>query len=179
MFGMRRLAALATALAGLITLISSLSPNAPARSRLLEGLEPHAAQAAAHAAGVLGGLVLVWLSAGVLQGRRSWTRAALAVLGTLAIVHTIKGLDYEEALLGLAVAVGLHRTLRAGEHGSPALIAGLAGLVALTAASVLSMVVMIVAPGTPGAGALIVRAAEGATGFARAVTDGAPLTAIH
>lgn len=176
---MRRLAALATALAGLITVISSLSPNAPARQRLLEGLEPSAAQAAAHAAGVVGGLALLWLSAGVLQGRRSWTRAALAVLGTLVIVHTIKGLDYEEALLGLAVAVALYRSLRAGEHGSPALIAGLAGLVALAAASVLSMVAMIVAPGTPGAGRLVVRAAEGATGFARAVTGGAPLTAVH
>ena len=43
MSDMRRLAALATALAGLITLISSLSPDAPARRRLLEGLEPHAA----------------------------------------------------------------------------------------------------------------------------------------
>jgi lysyl-tRNA synthetase, class II len=179
MSDMRRLAALATALAGLITLISSLSPDAPARRRLLEGLEPHAAQAAAHAAGVLGGLVLLWLSAGVLQGRRSWTRAALAVLGTLAVVHTIKGLDYEEAVLGLAVAFGLHRSLRAGEHGSPALIAGLAGLVALTAASIVSMVAMIVAPGTPHPSALVVRASEGATGFARAVTDGAPLTAVH
>src|SRR5262245_49856036 len=92
----RRLAALATALAGLVTVVSSLSPNAPARQRLLEAFEPDVAQAAAHAAGVAGGLVLISLSAGVLQGRRSWGRAALALLGTLAIVHAAKGLDYEE-----------------------------------------------------------------------------------
>jgi non-canonical purine NTP pyrophosphatase (RdgB/HAM1 family) len=35
----RRLAALATAVAGVVTLVSSLSPNAPARERLLEALE--------------------------------------------------------------------------------------------------------------------------------------------
>jgi lysyl-tRNA synthetase, class II len=174
----RRLAALATALAGLLTVASSLSPNAPARQRLLEGLEPHAAQAAAHAAGVVGGLVVMWLAAGVLQGRRSWGRAALAVLGTLAIVHAVKGLDYEEALVGLAVAVGLHRSLREGAHGSPALLAGLAALVALAGAYAVALTTLLVAPGTPKPEVLLLRAAEGSTGVAR-VFGGAPLTATH
>src|SRR3954463_5156081 len=88
--GTRNLAALATALAGLATLASSLSPNAPARERLLEALEPGAAQAAAHALGCAGGLVLLWLAFGVLGGRRPAGRAAIAVLGVLAIVHTAK-----------------------------------------------------------------------------------------
>src|SRR3954454_10420978 len=99
--GTRNLAALATALAGLATIASSLSPNAPARQRLLEALEPGSAQAVAHAIGVAGGLTPLWLAVGVLPGRRSAGRAAIAVLGVLAVVHTAKGLDYEEALLGL------------------------------------------------------------------------------
>src|SRR4051794_3641770 len=112
----RRLAALATALAGAATTVSSLSPNAPARARMLEGLEPGAAQAVAHALGVAGGLVTIWLALGVLEGRRSYARAATVVLGVLALVHVAKGLDYEEAVLGLAVAFLLHRALRG--HGS-------------------------------------------------------------
>src|SRR5690349_24945015 len=105
----RVLAALATLLAGVVTVASSLSPNAPVRERLLEAIEPDAAQAAAHAIGVLGGLVVISLSAGVLRGRRPASRAAIVTLAVLALVHTAKGLDYEEALLGLAVALGLQR----------------------------------------------------------------------
>src|SRR5205823_2168588 len=126
----RNLAALATALAGLATLASSLSPNAPARQRLLEALEPSAAQAAAHAMGAVGGLIVLWLAFGVRQGRRSAGRAAAVVFVLLATVHTAKGLDYEEALLGLAVAFGLQRAL-ARDRASAALLGGLLALVAL------------------------------------------------
>src|ERR671933_360698 len=108
----RQLAALAAALAGIATLASSLSPNAPARDRLLEAFEPSTAQAVAHALGAAGGLVTLWLALGVLQGRRSTARAAIVVLGVLAVVHAAQGLDYEEAVLGLAVAVALDRALR-------------------------------------------------------------------
>ena len=131
----RRLAGLATALAGLVTVASSLSPNAPARQRLLEGFEPDAAQAVAHVLGAVGGVVLLWLAIGVLQGRRPAGRAAVAVLGVLAIVHAAKGLDYEEALMGLAVAAGVSRVLARGD-GRPSrlLLAGLLALVALSGA---------------------------------------------
>src|SRR4051812_6436888 len=129
----RRLAAAATALAGLATIASSLSPNAPARQRLLEALEPGSAQAVAHAIGVAGGLTTLWLAVGVLHGRRSAGRAAIAVLGVLAVVHTAKGLDYEEAAIGLAVAFALHLVLRSGSRAerTPApVLAPLAGLIA-------------------------------------------------
>ena len=116
----QRLAALATALAGAATIASSLSPSAPARQRLLEALEPDAAQSVAHVVGVLGGLATVLLALGVWRGRRSSGRAAIVVLGVLAIVHVAKGLDYEEALLGLAVASGIHRVARPAAAGQRA-----------------------------------------------------------
>src|SRR3954447_11365664 len=128
----RSLAALATALAGVATIASSLSPDAPARQRLLEGLEPGGARAAAHAIGVLGGLATLWVALEVRHGRRGIGRVAALVLGVLAIVHMAKGLDYEEALLGLAVAAGARRAL--GERSSNVLTAGLLALVGLTAA---------------------------------------------
>src|SRR3954453_1837192 len=140
----RALTAAATALAAIVTLTSSLSPNAPGRERLLEALEPDVAQAPAPALGVVGGLTTLWLAVGVLHGRRSAGRAAIAVLGVLAVVHTAKGLDYEEALLGLAVAYGLHRLLVPGSRPSATLLAALVALVALGSAYAVTLTVMVV-----------------------------------
>jgi lysylphosphatidylglycerol synthetase-like protein (DUF2156 family) len=133
----RRLAALATALAGVVTLISSLSPNAPSRQRLLEAFEPGVTQAGAHVVGALGGLVTLWLAVGVLHGRRSASRAAVAVLCVLAVVHVAKGLDYEEALIALGLALLLHRgagQARPGREPSRTMVAALLLLVGVACA---------------------------------------------
>lgn len=163
----RRLAALATALAGVVTLASSLSANAPARQRALEAFEPGAAQAAAHAVGAVGGLAVLWLALGVLHGRRSAARAAIAVLGVLVIVHAAKGLDYEEALLALAIALALQRALRAGRRGerpSRTLLASLAVLVALAGAYAVTLTVMLVSGHSARLGSTLLRAAETVAG---------------
>jgi lysyl-tRNA synthetase, class II len=179
----RRLGAAATALAGIATIASSLSPNAPARQRLLEAFEPGSAQAVAHAIGVLGGLTTLWLAIGVLHGRRSAGRAAVVVLGMLAIVHTAKGLDYEEALLGLAVALALHRAGDAtGRGGRPsrALIGALAGLVALAGAYAITLSVMLVSGHSAELGDTAVRAAGAVIGAVPASgLHGSALTALH
>jgi lysyl-tRNA synthetase class 2 len=154
--GTRLLAALATGLAGVATLASSLSPDAPARQRLLEAFEPSTAQAVAHALGVLGGLALLWLATGVLQGRRPARRAAIAVLGVLVVVHAAKGLDYEEAALGLAVAVALHRV---SGDGSPVRVAALAALVALGGAFSFTLTVLLVSGHSADLDGAILRAA--------------------
>src|SRR3954464_10374261 len=157
--GTRNLAALATALAGLATIASSLSPNAPARERLLEALEPSAAQAAAHAMGLLGGIAVVWLGGGVRQGRRSAGRAAVVVLVLLATVHTAKGLDYEEALLGLAVAFLLQRGL-APDRASRALVGAQMAAVALAGAYRVALTVLLVRGRSPELGAVALHAGE-------------------
>src|SRR3954462_9301987 len=125
----RRLAALATALAAVVTLASSLSANAPGRQVYLEAFEPGSAQAAAHALGVAGGLLTLWLATGVLRGRRSAARAAVIVLGVLVVVHLAKGLDYHEALIALVRALALPRGIDqtdAGRQSSRVVIATLA-----------------------------------------------------
>jgi lysyl-tRNA synthetase class 2 len=179
----RRLGAAATGLAGIATIASSLSPNAPARQRLLEALEPGGAQAVAHAIGVLGGATTLWLAIGVLHGRRSAWRAAIAVLGVLALVHTAKGLDYEEALLGLAVAFGLHRAASVtGRGGRPsaALLGALVGLVALAGAYAITLSVMLVSGHSAELGDTAVRAAGAAVGAVPAVgLHGTALTGLH
>jgi lysyl-tRNA synthetase class 2 len=183
----RLLAGTATALAGLATTASSLSPDAPPRRRLLEALEPASAHAAAHALGVAGGLLVLGLSAGVLAGRRSAARAAVVALGVLALVHIAKGLDYEEAALGLAVAAALRRLL----HGAPSrpLLVALTALVGLAAAYATSLVVLLVTGRSAHLGASAVRAAATLTGadpasllglqVAAALAAGAVLVALR
>src|SRR3954454_20729103 len=177
--GTRNLAALATALAGLATIASSLSPNAPARQRLLEALEPSAAQAAAHAMGLLGGIAGVWLAGGVGGSRRprSAGRAAVVVLVLLATVHTAKGLDYEEALLGLAVAFALQRAL-ARDRASRPLVGGLMALIALAGAYAVALTVLLFSGRSPELGAAALRAAE-AVVWAMPFVDGTALAGVH
>jgi lysyl-tRNA synthetase, class II len=113
------MAATATALAALVSLISSMSGNLPARQRLLEAFEPAGVPAAAHVIGAVTATALLCLSWGVLRGRRDASRVAVVVLGALVIVHAAKGLDYEEALIALGSAGALAAGLRASARGRP------------------------------------------------------------
>src|SRR5947207_1095227 len=162
----RRLAALATALAGVVTLVSSLSANEPGRQLYLEAFEPGSAQAAAHALGAIGGLLTLWLAAGVLRGRRSAGRAAVVVLCVLAAVHIAKGLDYEEALIALVVAVVLHRALQ--QVGQPdrrpsrRLVATLGLLVGVASAYASSLTILLISGHSAGIGSTLWTAARAA-----------------
>src|SRR4051794_34106172 len=103
----RLLAGSATVLAGVATAASSLSPDEEVRGRLLRAVEPDSAHAAAHVLGAAGGVLVMGLGIGVLAGRRPAARAAVVALGVLAVVHVAKGLDFDEAALGLGVAAAL------------------------------------------------------------------------
>jgi lysyl-tRNA synthetase class 2 len=158
---LRALAALATALAGVVSLVSSLSPNAPARERLLERLEPGSAQAAAHGLGVLGGLVLIRLAIGLLQGRCRAGRAAVVVLAVLAVVHAAKGLDGEEAAIVLVLALLLGpalRTLRDGLEPSRALLAALSVVIVISASYAVALGLLLATGRSPGIGRAILGA---------------------
>jgi lysyl-tRNA synthetase, class II len=123
-----------TAIAAIVALASSLTPTLPWRERLLAGFEPGPAQVVAHAAGVVGGLALLALTPGLLHGRRRAGTSAIAVLCVLAVVHTAKGLDYEEAAIALGAAAILRRVMVANERErgpSRTAVAVLAGLAAL------------------------------------------------
>jgi lysylphosphatidylglycerol synthetase-like protein (DUF2156 family) len=176
----RRLAALATALAGIVTLASSLSANAPGRQMWLEAFEPSTARSAAHALGAIGGLLTLWLAFGVLRGRRSAARAAVVVLGVLVVVHLAKGLDYEEALIALVLAMALHRGLEqvgAERRPSRALVATLALLVGIAGGYASTLTILLVSGHPSGLGhtlwaaarSLALGAPAAATGVALAV----------
>jgi lysyl-tRNA synthetase class 2 len=158
----RAVSAVATALAGVLTLASSLSPNLPERQRLLEAFEPAGVATAAHVVGVAAGLFLLWTSWGVLRGRRPTIRAAVAVLGALVVVHAAKGLDYEEALIALGVAAVLRTGLRAAareREPSRAAAALLIAVVAVAGAYSVLLSAYMVSGARPQLGTALVRAA--------------------
>ena len=166
----RRLGALATALAGVLTIASALSANTPRRQEFLGAFEPSSAQAAAHAIAAAGGLLAIWLAIGVLRGRRPAARAAVVVLGVLAVVHIAKGLDYEEALIALCLALALHRGIEqvgGGHRPSRTLVATLAFLVGVAGAYATTLIVLLVSGHTT-------NISTGLWAAARSLADGAP-----
>ena len=158
------LAALTVAIVAVVDLVSAMTPNVSWRGRMLVHVEPVAAMRAAHALAVPVSFALI-VTAYYLYRRRSRAlHVALVLLGALAIVNLVKGLDVEEAML-TAAAAGLlwmsrssfyvrHEpaTLRASLWQVPLLMAG-AFLLSLAA-------VGLAAPATASAGD-VVRATMG------------------
>jgi lysyl-tRNA synthetase, class II len=176
----RRLAALATALAGVVTLTSSLSANEPGRQALLEAIEPGSAQSAAHALGAIGGLLTLWLAVGVLRGRRPTARAAAVVLGVLAVVHLAKGLDYEEAAIALVLALALHRGIEQAERRpSRSAVAMLALFVGVAGAYAFTLTVLLLSGHSAGVGGTLWTAARALLYGAPTAVGGDARTLLH
>lgn len=134
--------AAATALVGVIALVSTLTPDLTNRVDLISGFVPSYYRDVARVLALTLGLSLLLLSRSLARGRRrAWTLTLLAVIG-LAIAHLAKGLDFEEAIISLLLVLAL---LRYRSHfdapGDPAMrrpVAGtvlaLAGLIAILTA---------------------------------------------
>lgn len=163
MRAVRLLAGSATALVGVATTASSLSPDVPARRRALAAFEPGGAHLVAHGLGVVGGVVVIGLGIGVLAGRRSSARAATVALGLLAVVHVAKGLDFDEAALGLALAAALRRFLRDATPSRTA-VAAFTALLGLGAAYATTLVVLLLTGRSAHLEASAVRAAKAVVG---------------
>lgn len=104
---MRFLLALATALAGLMNIVSTLFPAFHWRYLLLRDLVPVHLINDSNTATVLFGILLILLADGLSKRRRRAMWLTVATLSISALVHLTKGLDYEEALICLGVAATL------------------------------------------------------------------------
>src|SRR5207247_664755 len=88
----------------MVNLISALTPNAGWRGHLLLKLEPVEAVPLFHALAVPASVGLLVTALYLRRRRRRAWQLALAILLALAVLNLLKGLDVEEAVLGLSLA---------------------------------------------------------------------------
>jgi phosphatidylglycerol lysyltransferase len=91
---------------GVVNILSASTPGLAARMRVLESFSPFGV-GAGHLATVLAGIALIMLSRGLWHHKRSAYLLTVALLAFSAGSHLLKGLDYEEAIIALAVMVWL------------------------------------------------------------------------
>ncbi len=129
----------AATVAGLISIVSALTPEQAERVRLVRGVLPPGVPDAARTIALALGLALVFLSRGLARRkRRAWVLAVVLVVAS-AVAHLVKGLDVEEATVHVVLLLALVRSRR---HfvapGDPATVRPLvqigAALVAVTTA---------------------------------------------
>jgi lysyl-tRNA synthetase, class II len=102
----------AAALVGLVGIVSALTPEFANRSDFMRGVMPPGVPDAARVLALSFGLGLVWLSRLLARRRRrAWQLSVLLVVG-ISLAHLAKGLDVEEATLGLVLLVALVRFRR-------------------------------------------------------------------
>ena len=105
-----RLLAFAVTATGLINVLSALTPLMRDRLEVVgEAFTPEVAHLARGATALLG-VALILLSRGIARHRRLAYRTALVLLAVSAFTHVLKGLDIEEAVVALGVAVLLLRS---------------------------------------------------------------------
>ena len=103
---------------GVVLLVSTASPALEHRMQALQRWVPIGLVEASHLVGVLAGLVLLLLARGVMRGYRDAHRLTIIVLVGGAVAAALKGLDYEEAFVLLALAaVALSQEARFTRRG--------------------------------------------------------------
>src|SRR5262249_47011273 len=100
------LAALVAA-AGILDIASAATPELTGRVRMVEAVTPNVVPGLASALIVPTGLALIVLARGLRRRRRRAWQLTVALVLVAAVLHIIKGLDYEEATVSIALALAL------------------------------------------------------------------------
>jgi phosphatidylglycerol lysyltransferase len=101
----RRMLAGLVAAGGALMILSTASPGLSPRLDLLEQVVPLPIVEISHAAAALTGVLLLVLARGLAKGYRIALGATIAVLLLAAVSAVLKGLDFEEALILMALAL--------------------------------------------------------------------------
>jgi lysyl-tRNA synthetase class 2 len=101
----RQAAGLGVAAVGVEAVLSAIGPDDPARRRLIGRFEPAGLPSTAHVLAVLVGLALLVLAPQLWRGTRAAVPLAIVALCCTAVLGIAKGLDYEEAVVELSLAV--------------------------------------------------------------------------
>jgi lysyl-tRNA synthetase class 2 len=143
----RRVAGAATVAAGLVSIFSAVTPDVAWRHQLLTDVEPGPAIALGHVLAAAAGAGLVGLGWGMLRGKRRAVDAAVVVLCVSALLHALKGLDYEESAVALVLAAVLWRgrgAFRRGGAPRPGLVAATFAVAALAGVFALDLTWLLV-----------------------------------
>ncbi|HEY0414740.1 MAG TPA: phosphatidylglycerol lysyltransferase domain-containing protein [Gaiellaceae bacterium] len=132
----------AATFAGIVSIVSALTPEFADRSHVVGSVLPPGVPEAARTVALALGLAMVFLSRGLARRKeRAWL-LAVAVVVASAVAHLAKGLDVEEAAIHLLLLVAL---LRARRHfvapGDPATIVPLLQVGAALAVAVPFLIV--------------------------------------
>jgi lysyl-tRNA synthetase, class II len=98
--------------AGLVSIVSALTPEMADRVDLIRGVLPPGVPDAARTVALALGLGLVWLSRGLARRKRRAWWLAVAVVFVSAIAHLAKGLDFEESVTHVLLLIALVRARR-------------------------------------------------------------------
>lgn len=161
---LRVVAALALAAAGTLAVASALTPNIHWRNALLSQLEPHGARHFGHVLAGMAGIALLGLALGVWRGQRRAAEAAIVVLVIVAVLDAIKGLDYEESVLALALAWLLYSERAAFQRGAdlrPGFVSGTVAVGAIITAYAVSVTTELVTGRNVGIGRALSRGLHG------------------
>jgi lysyl-tRNA synthetase class 2 len=95
------------AASGVLDVASTVTPAIDSRLRLIEDATPNIVPRLATALVVPTGIALVLLARGLRRRRRRAWELTLALIVAAALLHILKGLDYEEAIANVLLALAL------------------------------------------------------------------------
>jgi lysyl-tRNA synthetase class 2 len=98
--------------AGIVSIVSALTPEQAERLRLVSGVLPPGVPDAARTIALALGLGMVWLSKGLARRKHRAWQLAVGVVIASAVMHLAKGLDFEEATAHLLLLAALLRARR-------------------------------------------------------------------
>ena len=134
-----RVASLLTVFMGIINLISAVRPALYERLILIEEILPLEVRHGSRITSALAGFALILLAANLWRRKRTAWILTLSVLGVSVVAHLMKGLDYEEASLGLGLFL-LLILLRNSFHASSDIPSVRQGLIVLGAAFIFTLI---------------------------------------
>jgi len=98
--------------AGLLSIVSALTPEMADRVDLVQGVLPPGVPSAARTLLLALGAGMIWLARGLARRKRRAWELAVVLVAASAAAHLVRGLDIEEAAVHLALLVALFRTRR-------------------------------------------------------------------
>lgn len=126
-----RIAALITALMGVVNLLSAVSLSYYDRTQWLDEFYPFPIRASAHIFAAITGFIMLMLSANLLRRKRVAWLLTVGLLIISIISHLVKGLDYAESLLAgaLLIQLLLMRNVFTANSDRPAINQGIKALI--------------------------------------------------